>query len=70
MPIIQVNLMQGRTDQQKRLLAQRITASVVEVLGSRQEVVRVLFHELGPHDFCIGGVPMAERENPSAAPPT
>jgi 4-oxalocrotonate tautomerase len=64
MPIIQVNLMQGRTDEQKKVLAQRITQSVVEVLGSKREAVRVLFHEMGPYDFCIGGVPIGERDAP------
>lgn len=64
MPIIQVNLMEGRTSEQKKQLAQRITDSVVEVLGSKREAVRVLFHEMGPYDFCVGGVPMAERDAP------
>tara|TARA_R110000787_G_scaffold235621_6_gene342376 strand:+ start:13570 stop:13773 length:204 start_codon:yes stop_codon:yes gene_type:complete len=64
MPVIQVNLMQGRTDEQKKLLAQRITQSVVEVLGAKPEAVRVLFHEMGGYDFAIGGVPMAELRPP------
>ena len=63
MPIIQVNLMQGRTNEQKKLLAQRITQSVVEVLGAKPESVRVLIHEMGPYDFSVGGVPMAERNS-------
>lgn len=67
MPIIQVNLIEGRTNEQKKLLAQRITDSVVEVFGSKKEAVRVLFHEMGPYDFCVGGVPMAER---NANPPS
>jgi 4-oxalocrotonate tautomerase len=67
MPIIQVNLIEGRTDEQKKLLAQRITDSVVDVFGSPKEAVRVLFHEMGPYDFCVGGVPIAER---SARPPS
>jgi 4-oxalocrotonate tautomerase len=62
MPVIQVNLMQGRTNEQKKLLAQRITQSVVEVLGAKAESVRVLMHEMGPYDFSVGGVPMAERD--------
>lgn len=64
MPVIQVNLMQGRTNEQKKLLAQRITQCVVEVLGAKPESVRVLMHEMGPYDFAVGGVPMAER-NPA-----
>ncbi|MGQ0619882.1 MAG: 2-hydroxymuconate tautomerase [Panacagrimonas sp.] len=63
MPVIQVNLMQGRTNEQKKLLAQRITQSVVEVLGAKPESVRVLIHEMGPYDFSVGGVPMAERDS-------
>ncbi len=64
MPVIQVNLMQGRTNEQKKLLAQRITESVVEVLGAKPEAVRVMFHEMGGYDFAVGGVPMAERNLP------
>lgn len=67
MPVIQVNLMQGRTNEQKKLLAQRITQCAVEVLGAKPESVRVLMHEMGPYDFAVGGVPMAER---SAVPKT
>lgn len=65
MPIIQVNLIEGRTNEQKKLLAERITESVVEVLGSKREAVRVLFHDLGGYDFCVGGVPLAERDGPA-----
>jgi 4-oxalocrotonate tautomerase len=61
MPVIQVNLMRGRTDEQKKLLAQRITQGVVEALGVKPDSVRVLMHEMGPYDFAVGGVPMAER---------
>lgn len=61
MPVIQVNLMQGRTNEQKKLLAQRITQCVVEVRGAKPESVRVLIHEMVPYDFAVGGVPMAER---------
>jgi 4-oxalocrotonate tautomerase len=67
MPIIQVNLIEGRTDEQKKLLAQRITDSVVEILGSRKEAVRILFHEMGPYDFWVGGNPIAER---NSSPPS
>lgn len=56
-------MIKGRTNEQKKLLAQRITDSVVEILGSREEAVRVLFHEMGPNDFCVGDVPNAERNS-------
>ena len=56
MPIIQFNLLEGRTVEQKRALARRVTETVVEVLGVKPESVRILIHEMGPHDFAVAGV--------------
>jgi 4-oxalocrotonate tautomerase len=67
MPIIQFNLMEGRTVEQKKRLAEKVADTVVEVLGVRRETVRILIHELGPYDFSVGGVTQAERVASSAA---
>ena len=56
MPIIQFNLLEGRTVEQKRNLARRVTETVVEVLGVKPENVRILIHEMGGDDFSVGGV--------------
>lgn len=60
MPIIQFNLLEGRSVEQKRVLARRVTEAVVESLGVKPESVRILIHELGPYDFSVAGVPAAE----------
>ncbi|GAC1619934.1 MAG: hypothetical protein NVS9B10_01110 [Nevskia sp.] len=60
MPIIQFNLLEGRTVEQKRELARRVTDTVVEVLGVKRDSVRILIHEMGPYDFSVGGVAAAE----------
>ena len=67
MPIVQVNLMQGRTDAQKKAAAVAITDAVVETLGVKRESVRVLFHEVGTNDFYAGGITIAERNAMLAA---
>ncbi|TAM10695.1 MAG: 4-oxalocrotonate tautomerase [Nevskiaceae bacterium] len=67
MPIIQVNMLQGRTIEQKRNLAKRMTEAVVEALGVKPQNVRILIHELGPYDFAVAGVPAAEN---GKMPPT
>ncbi len=70
MPIIQFNIMEGRTVEQKKRLAEKVTDTVVEVLGVKREAVRILIHEMGPYDFSVGGVTQAERQAaaaPSAA---
>lgn len=62
MPIIQINMMQGRSDQQKKRLVERVTDAVVEAIDAPRENVRILIHEMGPYDFAVAGVPAAERE--------
>ncbi len=61
MPIIQFNLMEGRTHEQKRELARRVADTVVEVLGVKREAVRILIHEMGPYDFSVAGVVAADN---------
>lgn len=69
MPIIQFNLLEGRTVEQKRNLAKRVTETVVEVLGVKPESVRILIHEMGPYDFSVAGVPAADNGKMPAATP-
>jgi 4-oxalocrotonate tautomerase len=69
MPIIQFNLMEGRTVEQKKRLAEKVTDTVVDVLGVKRENVRILIHEMGPYDFSVGGVTQAERVAVTATAP-
>jgi 4-oxalocrotonate tautomerase len=61
MPIIQVNLLEGRTVEQKRELAKRLTEAAVQALGVKPESVRVLIHEMALEDFAIAGVTALDR---------
>ena len=67
MPIIQFNLLEGRTVEQKRTLARRVTETVVEVLGVKPENVRILIHEMGGEDFSVGGVTASQNGKMPAA---
>ncbi len=60
MPIIQFNLLEGRTLEQKRQLARRVSETVCEVLGCKPQSVRILINELAPDHFSVGGVTAAE----------
>ncbi len=70
MPIIQFNLLEGRTVEQKRALAKRVTETVVDVLGVKPENVRILIHEMGGYDFSVAGVCAAENGKLPAAATT
>jgi len=55
MPIIQVNLIEGRTVEQKRKLAAEITDVVVECLNVEPDSVRIIIQDMAKHDYAIAG---------------
>ena len=60
MPIIEVNMLEGRTVTQKRAMIVAITDGVVATLGVKPDSVRVLIREMPPEHFAVGGVTKAE----------
>jgi 4-oxalocrotonate tautomerase len=62
MPLVQVTMLQGRTADQKRKLAQRITDAMVEEAGARREAIVVTFLELSSENYASGGVLMADKQ--------
>lgn len=61
MPVVQVTLLQGRTAEQKRKLAARITDAMVEEAGARKEGVVVTFVEVSRESYASGGVLMVDK---------
>ena len=62
MPLIQVTMLQGRTADQKRKLAQRITDAMVEEAGARREAIVVTFVEVSKESYASGGVLMIDKK--------
>jgi 4-oxalocrotonate tautomerase len=61
MPMVQITMLAGRTAEQKRKLAQRITDVLVEEAGARREAIIVAFHEVSQESYASGGVLLADR---------
>ncbi|CAN7651229.1 2-hydroxymuconate tautomerase [compost metagenome] len=55
MPIMQVFLIEGRTDEQKARLIRALTDAAVEAVGAPVETVRVMITEVPKAQFGIGG---------------
>jgi 4-oxalocrotonate tautomerase len=55
-------MLQGRTADQKRKIAQRITDAMVEEAGARRETIVVAFHEVSKESYASGGVLMADKQ--------
>ena len=66
MPLIRVELFEGRSPEQKRELALALTEATMKVISCKAEAVDVMFFEVARHDWVTGGVPWSER---SPAPP-
>ncbi|MGA9471086.1 MAG: 2-hydroxymuconate tautomerase [Terriglobales bacterium] len=61
MPLVQVTMLQGRTADQKRKIAKRITDTMVEEAGAKREAVVVTFVELSKESYASGGLLMADK---------
>ena len=61
MPMIQITMLEGRTVEQKRKLAKRITDVLVEEAAAPREGVIISFHEVSREQYSSGGVLMADR---------
>ena len=62
MPTLRVELMEGRTAEQKKELVKALTQAVVQTLGSKPESVDILLYDIKRGDWATGGVLWSERQ--------
>jgi 4-oxalocrotonate tautomerase len=60
MPVVTVDWVAGRSPEQKREVAERITAAVSEIGGAKAGSVWVVFNDVAPEDWAIGGKLVAD----------
>jgi len=56
MPIIQIEMLKGRTLEQKRALVEKVTQAVVETAICPKEAVKIIIREMDFENFSQGGV--------------
>ena len=61
MPMVQITMLAGRTVEQKRKLAKRITDVLVEEAAAPREGVIISFNEVSREQYSSGGVLMADK---------
>ncbi len=62
MPLINVHLAAGRTDEQKKALMAALTQAAQESIGAPLASIRVWITEMEPTEFMAGGELMADRQ--------
>jgi 4-oxalocrotonate tautomerase len=65
MPDVHITWLEGRTVDQKRKVAQRITQVLMEEAGAKSESTHIVFVDVPTTNFASGGVTVADRrQNP------
>ncbi len=62
MPHVQITWVAGRTPDQKRKLAERITLALVEDGRAKRENIHVTFVDVPPTDYAEAGVVVADQK--------
>jgi 4-oxalocrotonate tautomerase len=55
MPMIKVEMFPGRTVEQKRAFAKKVTEAFVETCGSTPDAVDIIFQEVRKEDWATAG---------------
>lgn len=63
MPLIQINMAKGRTDEQKRALLTAVTDAVHTSIDAPLDSIRVWVAEFEPTEYMAAGELMADRRS-------
>lgn len=66
MPIIRIEMLPGRTVEQKRAFAHAVTDMASDILGCGHDVIAVVFDEVAPHNWANGGQLESDKSSESA----
>jgi 4-oxalocrotonate tautomerase len=64
MPIIEVTLLEGRSQATKQRLIEALTDAAIDAVDAPRESVRVMIWEIPPQNFAVGGVVKNPPTNP------
>jgi 4-oxalocrotonate tautomerase len=59
--MVQITMLEGRTMEQKRRLAERITDALEEA-GAPRDAIAIAFHEVSKESYALGGVLRVDKK--------
>ncbi|MGX7029889.1 2-hydroxymuconate tautomerase [Vagococcus zengguangii] len=60
MPIVHIELLEGRTDEQKKSMVQEVTEAISKTSGAPKENIHVVIQEMKKEHYAVGGVLKSE----------
>ncbi|GGM32892.1 2-hydroxymuconate tautomerase [Paraliobacillus quinghaiensis] len=61
MPYVTVKMLEGRTDEQKKALVEKVTDAVVETTGASKEKVVVFIEDMTKDHYAVGGKRLSDQ---------
>jgi len=55
MPFVQINMIEGRTVEQKRKMVEKVTDALVETIHCSRDAVKIYITDMKKHDLGDGG---------------
>ncbi len=62
MPLIEIHLLEGRTDEQKEKLLSAVTKAVHDSIGAPLPSIRIWIQEFSPKEYMVAGELYANRK--------
>jgi len=62
MPYVTVKMLEGRTEEQKRALCEKVTQAVVETTGAPAKAVVVFIEEMTGDHYAVAGKRLVDQE--------
>jgi 4-oxalocrotonate tautomerase len=61
MPYVTVKMLEGRSEDQKRALVEKVTDAVSETTGAPKENITVFIEEMSKNHYAVGGVRASDK---------
>lgn len=61
MPYVTVKMLEGRTEEQKKALVEKVTEAVSETTGAPKENVTVFIEEMSKNHYAVAGVRLSDK---------
>ncbi|MGM9927029.1 MAG: 2-hydroxymuconate tautomerase [Bacillus sp. (in: firmicutes)] len=61
MPYVTVKMLEGRTEEQKRALVEKVTEAVSETAGAPKENIVVFIEEMSKNHYAVAGTRLSDK---------
>ncbi len=68
MPIVDITLIEGRSDEAKARLMQKVADAIHEAIEAPKETIRIVIREVPPQHWSVGGVPKSGPRKDASRP--